>query len=187
MNRRIVFGLDGHDGTGKTTLALALADRFGANYQRPFEGRMGAALLKAGDRQDFEEILGIGKEGILSAIERGRGHDITILDRSWMTVASLVGEANFAAFFRRWNYWIPTVLCWTDLEVTLERLSFREEPREAIEKHRYYLHVYRILAQHVGCPIIRTDLNPKEECLTILAAWFETLTTEQRLPHAEKY
>ena len=57
MSERLIVALDGHDGSGKTTLAYALAERLGGTMVRPFAGETGAQLLHAGERQDIAGCL----------------------------------------------------------------------------------------------------------------------------------
>lgn len=171
-----VFAVDGHDGTGKTTLARWLAEQVGGSYQRPFSGELGAALLDAAERGDDARVLAIGEKGITNAIAAAADRQPIILDRSWMTVASLV---NWAVFSSTWQQWIPTVLCWADLETTLARLSQRSEKTETLDWHRHYLRVYQALAERTGSRILRTDINSLEQCQSILLDCFKTIVTEE--------
>jgi len=158
-----VIGLDGHDGAGKTTLALALAAASGSAYVRPFSGAVGSALLDAADRSDTAAVLEIGRDALTGALaEHGRP---LVLDRSWLTVASLLPVAEFAA---GWSTWIPTVLCWSALPVTLERLATRDEQPESVAWHQHYLQRYLALSEHFGVPVLRTDGGSPEDCLALL-------------------
>jgi predicted ATPase len=163
--------LDGHDAAGKTTLAHALAARIGGVYQRPFHGSLGTELLRAGERGDFDRVVALGEQAIGTALE-GDGSGLPIvLDRSWMTVASLIEPDRLSAFFATWTKWIPTALCWADLPTTLQRLNRRSEPAEAMEMHQRYLAIYWDLANQSKSPMIRTDLYSEQSCLEFLVEW----------------
>jgi hypothetical protein len=155
-----VYALDGHDGAGKTSLALWFAPTVGGVYQRPFQGKLGAQLMKAA----------IGKQGICNALSAAGSRRPVILDRAWMTVASLLPWDDFST---EWDLWIPTVLCWADLKTTLDRLALRTEAPESIDMHKYYIHVYRSLAEISDSCIIRTDLSAIPQCHELLIRWYD--------------
>lgn len=163
-----VVAVDGHDGAGKTTLARWLATKSSGSYQRPFHGALGAALLEAANHGNVAKVLALGEEGIGNALTAAGTDRPIILDRSWMTVASLVDWETFAT---SWNLWIPTVLCWADLSTTLDRLDQRTEQPEAIDSHIRYLDIYRSLAERTNSSVVRTDLNSTHQCHDILISW----------------
>jgi hypothetical protein len=173
-----VVALDGHDGAGKTTLALALAERLSGVYARPFHGKLGAALLAAGATRDVEGIISIGEEGIHGALATAGTDRTVVLDRGWMTVASLIDRDAFDRFAARWRLWMPTALCWADLRTTLVRLAPRLEQGEPSESHAYYLEVYRGLAGRTGSLILRTDINSHQLCVQMLCEW-----AQDAVPH----
>ncbi|MFL6164076.1 MAG: hypothetical protein ACJ74U_17885 [Jatrophihabitantaceae bacterium] len=162
-----VIGLDGHDGAGKTTLAVALAGVSGSAYVRPFSGAVGRELMAAAEKADTAAVAEIGRTALSGALaDHGRP---LVLDRSWMTVASLMPATEFAAC---WSIWIPTVLCWSALPATLERLASRsEEPRTAAW-HRHYLERYLAISEQFGVPVLRTDDRTPAECLALLLSEF---------------
>jgi thymidylate kinase len=180
LNR--VYALDGHDGAGKTTLARGLADRLNAAYQRPFHGALGAALLQAAEQKDQAKVIALGQEGIESALTAAGADRPIILDRGWITVASLV---DWQIFNPAWHYWIPTALCWADLATTLQRLEKRKgELSETIEYHQHYLGVYQSLAECSGSFVVRTDHNSADQCLDLLTDWVKGSPAPPRHPNA---
>ena len=179
MNQRLIFALDGHDAAGKTTLASAVADRIGGHYGRPFHGVLGSALLRAGESGDVNELIAIGSRAINALVEEDSQAEPLVLDRGWMTVASLVKPQDLPKFFETWKRWIPTALCWADLGTTLERLKGRTEPEESESIHRHYLATYWALAEHSKCPVVRTDLYSEEECIEYLVRWIREVERHQ--------
>jgi len=121
---------------------------------------------------DFSRVISLGNNALeVAANTQNTGISI-VLDRAWMTVASLL-DPNHAFMFRQdWEGRIPTILCWSDLEVTLSRFGARTEPLESIDWHRY-LSIYRNLAERCHCPILRTDVHSETECLQQLSRWIE--------------
>jgi energy-coupling factor transporter ATP-binding protein EcfA2 len=170
-----IVALDGHDGAGKTTLARALAERVHGLYVKPFHGVTGAALLDAGAAGDLDALIAVGTQAIHAAVESTGGRRPLILDRGWMTVASLCPRDGFELFATRWSLWMPTALCWADLPTTLMRLAVRDESPESVASHQHYLHVYRCLAERTDGLILRTDEQSTERCLEILVKWMQRI------------
>ena len=171
-----VFAIDGHDGSGKTTLARALAQRTNGSYQRTFQGLTGEALLIAAKRGEVEEVVRVGEEAISRAIAAAGSVRPIVLDRGWMTVASLIGWNRFSSL---WHLWIPTALCWVNLAITLDRLARRGEPPETNDTHAHYLREYRSLAHHTRSYVLRTDLNSESDCLQLLLMWVKGIFPEE--------
>lgn len=170
MSGRLVVALDGHDGSGKTTLAGLLGARLGGRCVRPFAGAAGAELMRAGERGSAGELVSIASQAIADAVASVPPSMPVVLDRGWMTVASFVPASE--AFFSEWPLWIPTALCWADLPATVERLALRrDEDAGRLEWHRHYLQVYMDLALRSGSLVLRTDRQDVESCLDQLEAW----------------
>ncbi|HEX7168530.1 MAG TPA: hypothetical protein VF230_16230 [Acidimicrobiales bacterium] len=163
-----VVALDGHDGSGKTTLARGLAASWGGTYGRPFGGARGSALLRAGERGDVDAVVALGEEGLRAAVEESGGARPLVLDRAWMTVASLV---DWDAFASRWQWWVPTVLCWADLDTTLARVGARDEHPMPRSWHEHYLQRYLALAETTNTYVLRTDLESPAASAALLEQW----------------
>jgi len=173
MKARMIIALDGHDGSGKTTLAAELGVRLGGNAVRPFSGAAGSKLMEAGERGWVEELVTVGSKAIDDAIASVPGASPLVLDRGWLTVASFVPDSEL--FFRTWTRWMPTALCWADLETTLSRLSRRRDENSETEAwHRRYIESYRQLAERSGSLLLRTDLLDMESCIDRLIAWIDS-------------
>ncbi|WP_411731352.1 hypothetical protein [Paeniglutamicibacter sp.] len=161
-----VVGIDGHDGTGKTTIAKNIALRLGYSYRRPFGADAGPELARAAASGDTDLVLSVGARFLALAIQGATKSAPVILDRSWLTVASLVDDGVFR---ERWTLWIPTILCWADLPTTLDRLGQRDEPEESTAYHLHYIRRYREIAEQLGCAIVDTS-NQGEEVSTEFTA-----------------
>lgn len=169
-----VIGVDGHDGTGKTTIARGMARALNASYQRPFAGERGLLLARAHEAGDREGVLRIGSAAVTAAIRRNGPGRPLVLDRSWMTVGSLLSDQDF---YDRWNIWVPTILCWSDLSATLQRLGRRDEPTESAVWHGHYIDRYRRMAEDRGCVIVDTGRCTDAEAIA------ETVREARRLLH----
>jgi predicted kinase len=171
MKRRVLV-IDGHDGAGKTTLARRLAEAVGAQYVRPFGGAAGRRLMAAYKESSPSEVLKVGHEALTQAIQNTEGEAL-ILDRGWLTVATLVPADQFAG---TWTLWLPTVLAWCDEDTTRLRLSARAEREDEPEDwHTEFLAAYRNRLEFHPGVLLRTDRMDEEACLSELIKTFEAL------------
>lgn len=164
-----IIALDGHDGSGKTTLAKDLAEHIGGIYIRPFGGEAGEMLIGLAEQKKYEELCAFGKEK-LNSICTGYQNKVLVCDRHWMTVFSLLPQEY-------WNDpgWLPlppTALCYAALETTLSRLSERSEKAYDRDYHSYYLDLYLRLAQLFNAKVLRTDHYNYKDSLAQLADWY---------------
>lgn len=157
-----VIGIDGHEGTGKTTIARGAADALNASYVRPFGGERGRLLSRADEAGDTDGVLRIGDAAITAAIRRSGPMRPIVVERSWITVGSLVSDEEF---YERWQLWIPTILCWADLPTTLKRVGHGAEALEARDRHRHFVDRYRRMAEDRGCVIVDTSNATDDEAI----------------------
>jgi len=165
MNRTLLV-LDGHDGAGKSTLALLLAEALGGVCVRPFSRRYGVRMVAEAESGDAAIAARLAREcadGVLAA------HDAPLLvcDRHWLTVFALLPEC----FWASWQPLPPTTLVWADLATTLARVAPRSEVQYAPAYHDYYLRRYWDVGQRFGCNVVRTDTLTVAECLDRLVDW----------------
>ncbi len=165
-NHHIVF--DGHDGTGKSTLSQLIANYCGGTYVRPFGGQDGLNLIKAYENKDYLLTLNIGFNAI-EKIDKQYRNSTLIFDRHWMTVLSLVEPKHWSL----WNHKPPTILCWTDLQNTKNRLSNRTEKQYSDKYHTKYLEIYKALATNFGCFILDTSNRTVNDSLNIIKDWLQ--------------
>jgi thymidylate kinase len=165
-NNNTIITIDGHDGTGKTTLCRLLAKYLVGYYVRPFSGSTGESLLKSANEQDYVETMLIGKNAIRKVCDSYRNKTL-IFDRHWMTVLSLLPES----YHGNWDLFPPTILCWTDLKTTKSRIASREEEKLNDIYHNKYLEIYKKLANTYNIPIINTSNITIETSMLEIINW----------------
>lgn len=148
--------LDGHDAAGKTTLARRLAAAVGARCLRPFGGEFGRRLIDAYRAGDAQATIAIGRRAILDCLASLQNDEPVVLDRGWLTVATLVPRHLFAA---EWDLWTPVTLLWCNEAVTRARLREREEREDHLGNgHSFFLSAYLDRFELHPGEILRTDL-----------------------------
>ena len=148
----MVLVIDGHDCSGKTTLTKALCQNIGASYVKPFFGEGGELMLAAAEEGRTALAARLARDLVKEA-STAAAEPIQVFDRHWMTVFTLLPESH-------WEPWFPlppTILCWSNLPTTLERLKRRGEALTSYNWHVRYLACYDELARRFTVPFVRTD------------------------------
>ncbi|MDQ5821773.1 MAG: AAA family ATPase [Actinomycetota bacterium] len=149
--RRIVV-LDGHDASGKSTLAPLLASSLGGAYAQPFAETLGDLIAWLWGSERFEEANDVAHLAVERALAQGDETTPLVFDRHWLTLFTVLPERLHAS-------WLPlplTVLCWTDGATTARRLAQRSEPVGDLAQHEHYCRLYRELALVHDVPILDT-------------------------------
>ena len=165
-SRRTILVLDGHDGSGKTTLAARLARHLGGAHVRPYSGIVGRLFLWAVERGDFSFAGDLARHAIDYALAK-EDAPVLIFDRHWMTAFSVLPEA----FWGDWGPPPPTALCLAGLETTLARLAGRPDDEDHAYDHRHCISVYRNLGPRFGCHVVDTDDLTLDESFETLLSW----------------
>ena len=164
------FALDGHDAAGKTTLAQSLAEAIGARYVRPFGGDPGRRLIEAYQARRHGDVLAIGREAILSQLQAAPAVAL-VLDRGWVTVATLVPRKLFVA---EWDLWLPSALLWCDEATTIRRLGARaDDENEPDDWHAHFLAAYLDRFGLRPGVVVRTDQQSETDSVAELIRLFE--------------
>ncbi len=166
MNKMLV--LDGHDGSGKTTLCKRLADELGGKYVRPYGPPFGDKLLKAAEDKDFESVIRTARLALQQVLDELSVHSqVLVFDRLWITIFTLLPND----FHSQWTFRAHTTVCWADLHTTLARIDKRKETKYSEDWHTYYISLYRELAEHYRCPLLDTGKRDEEASLKELLRW----------------
>lgn len=178
LSKRCVLALDGHDGSGKTTLAKSLATEIGATYVRPYAEPFGSRLLECAESKQFEALIETAAEAITHALKEAPAQGTLIFDRFWITLFTLLPATHYS----RWQIKPPTAIIWADLNTTLSRLSTRDEEEYDHEWHKYYIRLYQELSdQQPHCMLIPTHQLNEAQALQHLVTWaqkHETLVAQ---------
>jgi cytidylate kinase len=167
----LILAIDGHDGSGKTTLSKLLAEKIGGIYIRPFAADAGIELIEHFEKKEYKRVSQFGNELIRKHAEEYE-NEILVYDRHWMTVFSLLPESYWGD--KIWHPLPATTLCYADLEHTLSRLKKRTEKSYEECYHTHYLEIYDKLATTFDANIVRTDQQDMEQSLIQLTKWYKT-------------
>lgn len=168
VETRTLLVIDGHDCSGKTTLATALARELKVPYLKPFNGQLGDDMVRAAELRDFDAAAALASRQLSECLERARSR-VCVIDRHWMTVFTLLPENYWDA----WRPLPPTVLCAADLKTTMRRLAARSEEVPLGAWHAGYQARYSSLADRFNVPVIDTGCGDERGSLRFLMEWAE--------------
>lgn len=157
--RPVVLALDGHDGSGKTSMAVRFAREFGGAYVKPFDGEEGEQLADLGARQLFDELAALGRAILDRAVSREYGTELIVCDRHWFSLMTFWEDGRAPL----WPERPLTIVCWASAEVTVERLSRRAEPQYDAAFHSYWCDKYRRLAALHHLAVLDTSRTTEAE------------------------
>lgn len=153
MKKSKIIVMDGHDCSGKTTLAHLVAKELNGKYVKPYADSLGDLIAWA----TLKEKYNLANELSLAAVERqideNRGVDCLIFDRHWLSMFTVLPED----FHQRWHPLPITFLCWADLETTNHRMHARGEIEKNPWCNEYYCKCYKEYALKYNIPIIDTS------------------------------
>jgi thymidylate kinase len=154
-----ILAIEGHDGSGKTSVAQRMAARIGAKYVKPYDGLLGDHIAWCWKNRRFDLAHAISRSAVERQIALNAGEKLLVFDRHWLTMFTVLPEV----LWQEWSL-VPTILCWTSVESTRSRLLARGEVDEAmLDVHEYYCKLYRTIAEKYSIPVIDTTLNTVEE------------------------
>lgn len=143
--------LDGHDGAGKTTLAMLVAREINAKYVKPFADTLGDLIAWSFRRKQFDLTNTIALAAIEKIIDENSDEEVLVFDRHWLSMFTVLPKE----YHEQWKPLPFTVLCWADEETTRRRLAEKGE-KESLSNTRYYCELYKELAREYGVPVIDT-------------------------------
>lgn len=163
---RVLLVIDGHDGSGKTTLSSRLARSLGGIHVQPYSRPVGQQFARLIERREFELASELARRAVDQVLANSDA-PVVICDRHWMTAFSVLPETYWSA----WQSLPPTALCWANLETTIARLDLRGKPDEELWDHKHFLTSYWELGQRFGAYLVHTDNRTLDDSFTDLRTW----------------
>lgn len=138
-----VVAIDGHDGSGKSSIGAAIAKEYGLRLARPFADSLGDHIAWLWRHKQFALANDVARTAVRRVLASA-GSDGVLCDRHWTTMFTVLPEA----FWRDWENdgLPPTIVCWASTATTVGRLRERGEDPGDPSKHDYYSRLYRDLA-----------------------------------------
>jgi thymidylate kinase len=143
--------IDGHDGSGKTSIAKGLAKELGGEYVKPFDSSLGKHIAWLWKTRQFELADSVARSAIAHEMLARSKAKILIFDRHWLTMFTVLPEK----YYQLWAPLPSTILCWTDPSTTGARLRQRGEKVDR-QNDLLYCRRYRGLALRYEVPILNT-------------------------------
>jgi thymidylate kinase len=163
----MIVAFDGHDASGKTTLARAVAEALNARYTRPYDRTVGDLIVRLW-RQGRTQLLAEVARAALDWFEEATGDGETaVCDRHAVSVLALLPHESHAGFT------LPehSFVCWADLETTLarERARGADFTNAEVEEQLRLLTRYADVALRYHLPaIVTTGTTVEEEVRQVL-------------------
>ena len=159
MKKQLIISVDGHDGSGKTTIAKLLAEKIGGKYVKPFSGDVGDLIVWSYKKKNFQFLEELALNAIENATQIHRGARILIFDRHWLTISTLLPKRKLSH-----NFIKPlTFLCWANVDTTLERLFVRKDDQENAWDNKKYCNLYYDLGVENNTIIVDTSASPNPQ------------------------
>lgn len=156
---QLSIAIEGHDASGKTSVALALAREMDGVYIKPFL-YLGDFLEWTWKTRKFHVTDRAARLAIEASLEDNADKSVLVFDRHWFTHFTVMP----LEYLKNWGQLPITILLWTDAETTRERLRQRGEPTDAYD-HQHYCDLYGAMAVKYGIPVVDTTNITVEEAL----------------------
>jgi thymidylate kinase len=148
----MILAIDGHDASGKTSVAREVARLAGARYAKPYDGTVGQLMRWLHEHDQGELVVEMGRAAIDYSLDVAGDAPRVVCDRHWLTVLAVTNLDRAAL----WRHGIITVLCWAPSDVTRDRLTARGDPNADLSTVDHYCDRYLALAKQYDVPTINT-------------------------------
>jgi len=156
MKEQIIIAIDGHDGSGKTTISKLLAEAVNGKYVKPFDGDVGELIVWSYKNNKFQFLEDLAFNAIEHIIENNVDKTILVFDRHWISIATLLPSEKIKRYFNK-----PiTFLCWANIDTTLDRLLIRKDDQENAWDNKKYCDLFYRLGVENDAIIIDTSASP---------------------------
>ena len=159
MSSQIIIAIDGHDGSGKTTISKLLAETIKGKYIKPFSNDIGDLITWSAKNDKIPFLEELAFNAIEYTIATNPDERILIFDRHWLSIATLLPENKILQ-----SYLKPvTILCWANIETTTERLFIRNDNKDDVWDNQKFCDLYYKLGSENNALIIDTSDSPNPE------------------------
>src|SRR5438270_862702 len=88
--------VDGHDGSGKTSIARSVAARLGFAYVKPYDGNLGDFIAWAWGTTQFDLADAVARAAVSRELALIDGAEGAVFDRHWLTMFTVLPEKYWA-------------------------------------------------------------------------------------------
>lgn len=162
MKKRRIIAVDGHDGTGKTTIAKKIAKLYDMKYVRPFGGDIGPLVEWSCRHEKYEFLNDLALTAVEKILEENKETDL-VFDRHWMSIFTILPEE----YHKFWK--IPvTICCWADASTIAKRIAIREGEGVDQWDTEKFIGLYKSYAEQYGIMLLDTSNNDADECMKLV-------------------
>lgn len=160
--------IDGHAGSGKTTLARSIAESQGFAYVKAFDGTTGDVntwLYGQGRTTDLVLFRRIICE---HAVDRNAKRP-AVFDRLFPSSLSLISPNDWPD---RLPFAEQTVICWCPAKLAMTRLAERGRDIWSVEEHRQFCQIFADIAARYRLLVINTGVLSAGDALESIGQRF---------------
>jgi thymidylate kinase len=159
-----VLVIDGVDGSGKTSIANALALRLNGRYVKAFGGDAGRRIRVLNESGRKAEAEAIARQAARETMSRNSDASLLIFDRHWLSILAFISEE----FAPNWQPYPPTVLLRASMDTLQRRLRARGTTPGDLDNIAHYAGRYDVLAAQYDLPRLDTSLIGERDAAQII-------------------
>lgn len=167
MEKQKIIVVDGHDGTGKTTIAEKIAQMNDFKYVRPFGGDIGSLIEWSCRHEKYDFLNNLALMSVEKILDDNKGMNL-VFDRHWMSMFTILPEE----YHKLWKRPV-TICCWADTDTITKRIAIRESERVDVWDTEKYIRLYKDYAKRYGAMLLDTGKNDVDKCIELVKEYLK--------------
>ena len=155
---RKIIAIDGHDGSGKTSICKRICELLNYQYIKPFSNSLGDLIAWMITSKNYELANQIAMSAIDKALVENPEANI-VFDRHWISMFTVIPER----LQKEWRDTPFSILCWAEPQITINRLQERKDAGINKWDNEYFCKKYMDISDQFQIPVINTSYATVDE------------------------